>query len=870
MMKQCRKEVGFETGSCEEDWVVVPRDERSIMFSSSAMEEVGAGEDLKVDFFRPAEYWTDALPVGNGRLGAMVWGGVQQELLQLNEDTLWTGEPSDFTDPRVATVLPQVRKLVTDGKFAEASTAAKSMAGQPTEVYQPLGDIKIDFGASHKVFDADSYKRELDLDTATVKVNYAAEGIEFTREVFSSYPHQIIATKISANKSGAVSFTVALDSLLQHESHINGKNQIIMQGECPGKRPPPQKNLHANKPGIKFCAILELHISSEAGVVSSIEDKQLKVEGSNWAVLLLAASSSYDGPFTNPAESKKDPVSASSGTLNSITDVSFSELYASHLADYQKLFHRVSLQLSDSRKSSSQNDRNLPSTVKNMCQDMPCADKQQKLLAGKISTADRINNFTKDEDPSLVTLLFQYGRYLLISSSRPGTLVSNLQGIWSQKVAPAWDAAPHLNINLQMNYWPALSCNLAECQEPLFDLISNLSINGRKTSQVNYKTGGWVTHHVTDIWAKTSPSDGDPKWALWPMGGAWLCTHLWEHYSYTRDKNFLEQKAYPLLKGCGEYLLDWLVEYPKSVLVTNPATSPEHEFIAPDGQKASVSYATAMDMAIIREIFNVTISAAKVLGSTNDDLIQKMKAALPNLFPPKVARDGSLMEWAQDFQDSEVQHRHMSHLFGLYPGHTITMEATPELSKAAVNSLIKRGEDGPGWSTVWKIALWARLRDSNHAYRMVKKLITLVDPAHEEMFEGGLYANLFTAHPPFQIDANFGFASAIAEMLVQSDDNNLILLPALPRDKWPSGCVSGLKARGHTKVAICWKEGKLHEVGLMVHNHSSPKNLYYNGISVTVELSVGYVHTFNRYLKMVRSFPLLGIEKMSQSSCCIS
>ncbi|KAH9310845.1 hypothetical protein KI387_025880, partial [Taxus chinensis] len=400
-------------------------------------------------------------------------------------DTLWTGEPRDFTDPKVAAILPQVRKLVTDGKFAEATAAAKAMADQPTEVYQPLGDIKLDFGASHKSFDADSYRRELDLDTATVKVNYVSEGIEFTREVFSSHPYQVIATKISANKSGAVSFTVALDSPLHYESHISGQTQIIMQGECPGKRVPPQKSLHANRQGIKFCAILELHISSDAGVVSSIEDKMLRVEGSNWAVLLLAASSSYDGPFTNPAESKKDPLSASSATLNSIKDVSFSDLYASHLADYQQLFHRVSLQLSNSTKSNSQNNGTSLSTLKNLYQDTPCIDKQQKILAGKISTADRINNFAKDEDPRLVTLLFQYGRYLLISSSRPGTLVSNLQGIWSQKVAPAWDAAPHLNINLQMNYWLAISCNLAECQEPLFDLISNLSINGRKTSQVS-------------------------------------------------------------------------------------------------------------------------------------------------------------------------------------------------------------------------------------------------------------------------------------------------------------------------------------------------------------------------------------------------
>lgn len=325
-----------------------------------------------------------------------------------------------------------------------------------------------------------------------------------------------------------------------------------------------------------------------------------------------------------------------------------------------------------------------------------------------------------------------------------------------------------------------------------------------------------------------------------------------------------------MLKGCATFLLDWLLEDTKGILVTNPATSPEHQFIAPDGQKASVSFATTMDMAIIREVFSATISAAKVLGTTSDDLISKLEDAEPKLFPPKVSRDGCLMEWEQDFQDPEVQHRHMSHLFGLYPGHTITREDTPDLCKAAVNSLFKRGEDGPGWSTVWKASLWARLRDSEHAYRMVKKLITLVDPAHEERFEGGLYANLFTAHPPFQIDANFGFAAAIAEMLVQSDEANLFLLPAFPRDKWPNGCVSGLRAKSHVSVDICWKEGELHKVGLVANNQNLTTRLHYSGMSVTVNLFAGYFHMFNRDLKRVRSVPLTNSEKMSKPSCCIS
>ncbi|KAL6961910.1 Alpha-L-fucosidase 2 [Sarracenia purpurea var. burkii] len=417
--------------------------------------------------------------------------------------------------------------------------------------------------------------------------------------------------------------------------------------------------------------------------------------------------------------------------------------------------------------------------------------------------------------------------------------------------------APHLNINLQMNYWPSLPCNLEECQEPLFDYMSFLSVNGSKTAQVNYEASGWVAHHMSDIWAKTSAQKGVAVWALWPMGGAWLCTHLWEHYAYTMDKDFLQNKAYSLLKGCTSFLLDWLIEGPGGYLETNPSTSPEHDFIAPDGRTASVSYSSTMDMSIIREVFSAIVSAAEVLHKTEDDLIERVRKAQPRLNPTKVARDGSIMEWAQDFEDPDVHHRHLSHLFGLFPGHTITPESTPELCKAAAYTLHKRGEDGPGWSTTWKTALWARLHNSEHSYRMVKHLFTLVDPDHEISFQGGLYSNLFAAHPPFQIDANFGFSAAVAEMLVQSTMNDLYLLPALPRDKWTNGRVKGLKVRGGLTVNICWNNGDLHEVGLWSKNQNSIKRLHYRGITVPAKMSSGIIYTLDKQLKCLKEESLL-------------
>ncbi|XP_027364869.1 alpha-L-fucosidase 2 [Abrus precatorius] len=813
-------------------------------------ENVAPPRPLKITFSGPATHWTDAIPIGNGRLGAMVWGGVPSELLQLNEDTLWTGIPGNYTNQNAPQALAEVRKLVDNRKFSEATAAAVKLSGDPSDVYQLLGDVKIEFDDSHLTYSKESYHRELDLDNATVKTKYSLGDVEFTREHFASNRDQVMVTRISTSKPGSLSFIVYVDSKMQHDSRVSGQNQIIMKGSCPGSRIRPKVNSSDIPKGIQFCAVLDIQISKDRGVIHVLDNK-LRVEGSDWAILLLTAASSFDGPFTKPDDSKKDPTSESLNKMKSVKKFSYADLYARHLDDYQNLFHRVSLQLSKSSRNvfgkSISDERQSISSLTNIS-GMGSDD--------MVPTSARVKSFQTDEDPSLVELLFQYGRYLLISCSRPGTQAANLQGIWNKDVEPAWDCAPHLNINLQMNYWPSLSCNLHECQEPLFDYISSLSVSGSKTAKVNYETNGWVAHQVSDIWAKTSPDRGDAVWALWPMGGAWLCTHLWEHYMYTMDKDFLKNKAYPLLEGCTSFLLDWLIEGRGGLLETNPSTSPEHMFTAPDQKPASVSYSSTMDISIIREVFSIIISAAEALGRHDDVIIKRVTESQSKLPPTKIARDGSIMEWAEDFQDPDVHHRHVSHLFGLFPGHTISLEKTPDLCKAVDFSLIKRGDDGPGWSTTWKASLWAHLRNSEHAYRMIKHLIILVDPDHESDYEGGLYSNLFTTHPPFQIDANFGFSAAIAEMLVQSSMKDLYLLPALPRDKWASGCVKGLKARGGVTVNICWKEGDLHEVGLWSENHNSQVRLHYRGSMVLTNLSPGRVYSYNNRLKCVKTYSL--------------
>lgn len=853
-------------------------------------------DELLVESFEPAQYWNEAFPLGSGHLGAMVYGGVKSELVQFNEDTLWSGGPTDWNNPGALESLPVVRELVMEGKYAEATTEATKMLGPDPQVYQPLGDLKLEFDDSHDTYDKESYHRELDLDTAMTYVNYTIGDVTYLRQAFTSYPHQVFAMRIAGSESGSVSFSLTMDSQLMVAKQVVGSKYVVLKGQCPSDGNQAQvegPTRSSTKQGMIFVAVLQVEIFGDTGSLEVVNDQTLRVHQADWAVLYVSASSSFDGPFKDPSVSAKEPEALAFSTLENLRGLSFDDVLAAHLADYQPLFQRVSLRLGNHRcidgdeqgnsdsgvqMSVSENVENgnkdlgswefvIPTEImesKNVEDATRASDEMDREVSkrkpwkDRIATKDRILNFKGDEDPGLVVLLFQFGRYLLIASSRPNTFVSNLQGVWNNSLHPAWRACPTLNINLEMNYWLAETCNLAECHLPLFDFLEQLAVTGAATAKVNYGLEGWVCHHNADIWAQSAPVTRDPVWALFPMSGAWICLHLWEHYTFSQDEEFLRNRAYPLFRGCAEFFVNWLVEDGKGHLVTNPSTSPEHYFIAPDGQRASVSYGSTMDMAILLNLFNAVVSAAKILGQDGTELVSKVKSAVGRLLPPKIGSDGRLLEWVEEFEDPEETHRHMSHLFGLYPGHTITPQSTPELCVAATQSILKRGEIGPGWSVAWKTALWARLWNSDHSYSMVKRMFSLIssDEKEERFDGGGLYSNLFSAHPPFQIDGNFGFTAAVAEMLFQSDESNLYVLPALPLRKWRDGLVAGLRGRGAVTVGFRWIGGILQEITVQVEkSFSATRMLHYKTKVVTLPKSASgpQLYTYDGDLNLMRS-----------------
>ena len=765
----------------------------------------GFAPDTTIWLDQPAAKFSESCPLGNGRLGAMDFGGTTEERIALNEDSLWSGsvQNADRTNAAAA-ALPEIRRLLLAGKNAEAEalvnrnfTCAGRGSGNgrskdlPYGSYQVLGDLRLMFQLPGTNA-ATGYRRELDLTTATARTEFSQGGVKFAREIFVSAPDQAVVMRLTADRRGQLNFDATLDRP-EHFQTVAVQNELLMSGALTNG---------VDGDGVRYAA--RLRILNQGGKISATNGK-ISVTGADEVLLLVTAATDYER-FAKIT--RRDLETATEQTLNRAAKKSFAKLRKAHVADYQSYFNRVNLNLAAHAL------------------EISTKPTPERIAAGK---ADYESN-SHSNDPSLAALYFNFGRYLLISSSRPGGMPANLQGLWADTTTPPWGADYHLNINLQMIYWPSEVCNLTDLNEPLFDYIESLREPGERTAKNYYAARGWVTHVLANAWSFTSPGES-ASWGATATDGAWLCAQLWDHWRFTGDKKFLE-RVYPLLRGTSEFFCDMLIEEPTHHwLVTAPANSPENAFFTADGQTAHICLGPTMDNQLLRYLFGACIQASEILGvdaGLRDDLKTK-RLRLP---PTRIASDGRVMEWLEEYQEQDPQHRHTSHLWGLYPGDEISPTATPELAEAARKTLNERGDKSTGWATAFRMGMWARLHDGDRAHKLFSSLLA-----------NCTLPNMFDTHPPFQIDGNFGATAAIAEMLLQSQSGEINLLPALPA-AWPEGKVSGLRARGGFEVGVEWKGGRLVSVTVKSFN-GGPCELHYDGVTREVEIAKGKTYVWN-------------------------